>query len=179
MIRARRGDRVLSSRPDRFEALLREHARVVSAAIRRVCGRRYGSLVPDVEQEVFLALWKRLGGGKEIEHPVSYLYKMALTTALAVVRRHAPTAETPAAVETDAGATPREFLGLASVEQGRLLAESLGRLPPDQSRAVRAYLAGFNHEEVAALYGWTASAARHRIYRGLERVRSTIAGGNP
>lgn len=168
--------RGLSSRPDRFEALLREHARVVSAAIRRVCGRRYGSLVPDIEQEVSLALWKRLGGGKEIEHPVSYLYKMALTTALAVVRRHAPA---PGAIDLESdgrGEAPREFLGLASAEQGRLLAESLSRLPADQARAVRAYLAGFNHEEVAMLFGWSPSAARHHIYRGLERLRETIGG---
>ena len=165
----------VSSGRDRFDALLREHARVVSSAIRRVCGRRHGALVPDIEQEVSLALWKRLDRGKEIEHPVSYLYKMALTTALAVVRRHAPAAEIP----TGAGETgdpTGEFFGLAGPEQGRLLAESLERLPPDQSRAVRAYLAGFNHEEVARLFGWTPSAARHHIYRGLERLRGTIRG---
>jgi RNA polymerase sigma factor (sigma-70 family) len=155
--------------------LLREHARVVSSAIRRVCGSRYGTLVPDIEQEVSLALWKRLDSGKEIEHPVSYLYKMALTTALAVVRRHAPSAEVPPEAGDRVGPAAG-FLGLAGPEQGRLLAESLGRLPPDQSRAVRAYLAGFNHEEVARLFAWTPSAARHHIYRGLERLRQTIKG---
>jgi RNA polymerase sigma factor (sigma-70 family) len=165
----------VTSRREGFDALLREHARIVSSAIRRVCGSRYGTLVPDIEQEVSLALWKRLDSGKEIEHPISYLYKMALTTALAVVRRHAAATEVPA--ETRGRKQPAgEFLGLAGPEQGRLLAESLERLPPEQARAVRAYLAGFNHEEVATLFAWTPSAARHHIYRGLERLRRTIKG---
>ena len=61
-----------------FETLVRQHARLMAAAIRRVCGRRHGALIPDVEQEVHLALWKRLGSGKEITHPASYLYRVAL-----------------------------------------------------------------------------------------------------
>lgn len=164
----------MSSGRDRFDALLRENARIVSSAIRRVCGRRHGALVPDIEQEVSLALWKRLDSGKEIEHPVSYLYKMALTTALAVVRRHAPARDEP--VEDGDLPAPGGFLGLDRAEQGRLLSEALGGLPGEQSRAVRAYLAGFNHVEVARLFGWTPSAARHHIYRGLERLRGTIRG---
>src|SRR5258706_1537932 len=72
--------------------LVEKHAKVVSSAIRRVCGRSYGVLGPDIEQEVRIALWQRLQRGKEIEYPVSYLYKMALTTALEAVRKQIPTA---------------------------------------------------------------------------------------
>ncbi len=161
----------MANRNEEFESLLRNHARLVSSAIRRVCSRRYGALVPDIEQEVYVALWKRLESGKEITHPVSYLYKVALTTALSVIRKHLPAADAPAR-EAEDGPIPRPaFLGLAPAEQGRLLAEALGSLPAEESRAVRAYLAGFNHEELADLYGWSSSVARHRIYRGLEKVR--------
>jgi RNA polymerase sigma factor (sigma-70 family) len=150
-----------------FEALVRRHAKLVGAVVRRVCGRSHASLAPDAEQEVYLALWKRLGSGKEIEHPISYLYKMALTTALAVVRRHRrqePLDQLPASPAPVRGA-------LEPAERRRLLAEILGALPPEEARALKAYLAGFNHAEVARLYGWSESVARHRIYRTLERLR--------
>ena len=163
----------MSQRDRRFEQLLQDHSRLMSAAIRRVCGRRYGGLIADVEQEVYLALWKRLDGGNEITYPVSYLYKMALTTALAAVRKidretHL-TSDDPAPPATTAG---RGFGNLLPVERSRLLHQVLERLDAEHSRAVRAYLAGFNHKEIAELFGWTESVARHKIYRGIDRLKA-------
>ena len=165
----------METRQEEFDRLLRTHARLVSSAIRRVCSRRYGALAPDIEQEVYVALWKRLESGKEITHPISYLYKVALTTALSVIRKHLPAAEAPAGESENVPAHTGAFLGLVPAEQGRFLSEALASLPAEESRAVRAYLAGFNHEELAGLYGWSPSVARHRIYRGLEKVRRMMA----
>ncbi len=163
--------------PEEFSALIDTHARVIAGAIRRVCGRRHRMLIPDVEQEVRAALWKRLQGGKEIQHPVSYLYKVALTTALAVIRQQGGDAEwTFEDREESAPAPPAQFLGLLPAEQSRLLAEGLAALPSDESRAVRAHLAGFNHTDVAGLFGWTEPVARHRIYRGLDKLRLALKG---
>ncbi len=61
---------------------------------------------------------------------------------------------------------------LLPAERGRLLEEMLGKLNIEQARALRGYLSGLNHREVAALFGWSESVARHRIYRGLETLRS-------
>lgn len=160
-----------------FEKLVRQHARRMASAIRRVCGRRHRALVADVEQEVHLALWKRLQSGKTIEYPASYLYKVALTTALAVVRRIER--EVPMAEREDEavdGHNPGpQAPGLSMAERSAILSETLERLEPDEARALRGYLAGFNHAEVAELYGWSESVARHRIYRTLERLRAEAA----
>jgi RNA polymerase sigma factor (sigma-70 family) len=159
-----------------FEALVRRYARLMASAIRRVCGRRHRSLVPDVEQEVHLALWKRLGSGKEIAHPASYVYRVALLTALAVVRRQG--GETLSLEETGVPDPPAVVPGgLEPAERARLIQEVLERLEPDEARALRAYLAGFNHVEVARLYGWGEAVARHRIYRTLERLREAAQVG--
>src|SRR5262249_19527859 len=80
----------VEGREEEFLALIERYARVVASAIRRVCGRQYKTLVPDVEQDVHAALWAVVKSGKKIEHPSSYLYKVALTTALAAVRRSMP-----------------------------------------------------------------------------------------
>jgi RNA polymerase sigma factor (sigma-70 family) len=167
------------SRQEEFATLIQKYARVMASAVRRVCSRRYRFLIPDVEQEIYVALWKRLESGKKIEHPASYLYKAALTTALMMVRKHIPDT-LPIEMHEEGGSTPSEnpFGGLLPAERARLLGEVLERLPPDQARAVRAHLAGFSHTEVASLYGWTESVARHRIYRAIETLRETM-GGRP
>jgi RNA polymerase sigma factor (sigma-70 family) len=161
--------------PEEFTSLVERYARVMSAAIRRVCARQR-SLIPDVEQEVRLALWKRLQGGKPIEHPVSYLHKLALTTAWTVLRRHRSeenlVEEERREVEPDG--TGRELL---PAERAALVEQTLARLPAESSRALRAYLAGFNHREVAVLYGWSESVARHRIYRAMELLRAAEKRG--
>jgi RNA polymerase sigma factor (sigma-70 family) len=160
-----------------FSSLVDRHARVISSAIRRVCSRHHQSLIPDIEQDVRAALWKRLQSGKEIRHPVSYIYKVALTTALAAVRRYPAHAEAPSDERGEAPVSASApFLGLLPAEQSRLLAEALDALPLEEARAVRAHLAGFNHEDVAVLFGWTASTARHRIYRGLDKIRAYMKG---
>ncbi len=160
-----------------FERLVREHAALLAAVVRRVCGRRHGALVPDVEQEVRLALWKRLDGrsGNEIQHPSSYLYRVALATSLAVIRRYRPEREELTADPADGPTVGAELAnGLLPAERTRLVDELMQTLEPDAARAIRGYLTGLNHEELADLYGWTPSIARHLVYRTLERLRQRL-----
>jgi RNA polymerase sigma factor (sigma-70 family) len=139
--------------------------------VRRVCGRRHPDLIPDVEQEIRLALWKRLQGGDDIRHPASYLYKVALATSLAVIRRYRPDREELDAEPAERVAREAGLPALLPAERDRLVQQLLATLDADASRALRGYLAGLNHVELAALYGWTPSTARHLVYRSLERLR--------
>ena len=158
------------SRQEGFDRLLDRYSRVFGAAIRRVCRGRYEQLIPDVEQEIRLALWKRLQNEDEIRNPSSYLYKMALTTAALVVRRQKQETDLPDP-EAHPAHEPRAVPGLMPAEARRLIDEITQTLSLEQRQAVAAYAAGFNHQEVARLYGWTPSTARHRIYRGLDTLR--------
>ena len=162
---------------EEFERLVAEHARLIAGAVRRVCGRRHAALIADAEQEVRLALWKRLGHGKKIDHPVSYIYKMALTTALAVLRRCAPALEVRSEVDAGDGGNVEGSparRALFPAERRYLLLQVLEGLPESQGQALKAWLAGFNHREVARMYGWSESVARHNIYRGLEAAAARV-----
>src|SRR5437660_1686632 len=108
----------------------------MSSAIRRVCGRRFHNLVPDVAQEGYAALWNVLKSGKKIAHPTSYLYKVALTTALTMVRKNTPEM-TMVTIESGESEIPRTkgFGDLLPAEQERLLAQVLEQLPPEERRA--------------------------------------------
>ena len=65
------------------------------------------------------------------------------------------------------------------------LAEKISRVISDLAEprdvAVRMYLAGYNHREIAALLGWTEAKARNLLYRGLAdlRVKLTAVGVGP
>ena len=169
----------MSASRSEYERLIDRYARLMNAAVRRVCGRRHRDLVPDVEQEVRLALWKRLRGGNRIDHPASYLYKAALTTAAAVLRRHDRGGDPVEDVRLDELAVAEHggARRLAPVECARLIEQMLDQVPDEQALALRAWLAGFNHREVARMLGWSESVARHRIYRGLETLRQRATDG--
>ena len=156
-------------RSHRFDELMADHARLMASAIRRVCGRSHRWLIPDIEQEVRLALWQRLSSDRAIEHPVSYLYKMAWTTALGVLRRQRPeevAVEDPLVFEGQPASGPEHD----HRDRRLVLDQLLGRLEPEQARALGAYRAGLSHGEVASLFGWSESVARHRIYRGIAKL---------
>jgi RNA polymerase sigma factor (sigma-70 family) len=158
-----------------YEQLVAQYARLLAAVARRVCGRRYRALLPDVEQEIRLALWKRLRSGNDIRHPSSYLYKVALVTSLAVIRRYQPSGEDLSGEPIEPPPEPG-LARLLPAERARLVEEVIEKLEPDAARAMRGYLTGLNHEELAALYGWTPSVARHLVYRSLDRLRASLGG---
>ena len=152
-------------------AFLDAHARLISRAVRRVCGRRHATLVPDVEQEVRLALVKALGGGKEIRFPTTYVYKVSLRIGLTMIRRFA--AEVPVEILPEPAPEASGAPGgdLSPAERAVLLRQCMATLGEEPRRALTAYLNGLNHQEVAALYGWSEPKARHHIYRGIEALR--------
>jgi RNA polymerase sigma factor (sigma-70 family) len=159
---------------EEFEQLMRQYARVVSNAVRRACGNTYRRLIPDAEQEVYLTLWRVVEDGKKMEKPASYLYKVALRAALGLIRKHAPESlveEEWLEAEADRRAASRPSDSADLAERARRLDELLHELPGEQSQALRAYLAGYNHTEVAELFGLTESVARHRIYRGIQALK--------
>jgi RNA polymerase sigma factor (sigma-70 family) len=165
----------MGSPDEEFLAFTQEYRGIIVSAIQRVCGAASPSLLRDIEQDVYLALWQRWNDGKRIDFPVSYLYKVALRAALAVIRTAtspAMEAHTTEPCSHQAGDTPPGSLSAA--ERACLLTELLNQLPSEQARAVRAYLAGLSHTETATLYGWSAAVARHRIYRGMHALKTLV-----
>jgi RNA polymerase sigma factor (sigma-70 family) len=156
-----------------FDALVARYARLMAAVARRVCGRHHQSLLPDIEQEIRLALWRRLQGAEDIRHPGTYVYKVALATSLAVVRRYRPAREDLRPDPEDHSASPAAGR-LLPPERARLVEQVLQGLKRDEARAVRGYMSGLSHRELARLYGWSDSSSRHLVYRTLEHLRRSL-----
>ena len=170
---SRSQDRLASN--DELEDLVGKYSKLIASAIRRVCARRYQYVAEDVQQEVYVAIWQQLRAGKKIDYPASYIYKVALTTALRMVRRQVR--ERDVAIEAEV--LKEQATSLADnveveLDKKRRLEAAISQLPEQTSRALRAYLLGFNHEEVADLLGISPSTARHTIYRGIASLKSIM-----
>jgi DNA-directed RNA polymerase specialized sigma24 family protein len=75
-----------------FLAFMQPYARIIKHTIWRVCGERYPALHADIEQEVYLTLWAQWTDQRCIDSPISYMYKVALRAALAMLRSYSAVA---------------------------------------------------------------------------------------
>ncbi|MEO1369833.1 MAG: RNA polymerase sigma factor, partial [Acidobacteriota bacterium] len=177
-----------ASTAGRLEALLDAYGPWLKRAIRRLCPRDMGISPDDVEQEVRVRLWKSLDGGRNIEHPPSYLHKIVSTVTIDAMRsvrsrrRHLVSPESgddPG--ESDGVLERREAPGPSPERetQRRQMLDAaqrvLGELPAPRRRAVGLYLQGFKIQEIADVTGWTEPKARNLLYRGLATVRERLA----
>lgn len=165
-------DARLAEMLDRYGALLRR-------AIVHLCPRHLGLDFDDLEQEARIRLWRALRGETEIDHPASYLFRLAASVTVDAMRR--ATARRQHLL--DSLTTPAVADGLPAADAGnvadrrlelRRIQAVLDTLPADRRRAVGMYLQGFTPDEIAELTGWTKDRARNLVYRALAELRGRL-----
>jgi RNA polymerase sigma factor (sigma-70 family) len=161
-----------------FEALMRQYGRLVASVVRRVTHRAGDLVQGDAEQRVFLALWRQIEAEQTIDHPSSYLYRVAIRETVRMMREESERKQEP--LEDGAVDLPSESRGenpyqsVAGREQREHIEASLAELTADRERAVRAHLAGFEVQEIMAMYGWPYQKARNLIARGMTDLREAL-----
>lgn len=168
----------MSSSPDEaeLEALVRQYSRLVRSVASRVGGQQGRQLADDVEQHVFLNLWKQLRREQFIENPSSYIYKCAVRETVRLMAAARAAATSP--LEPDVPEPPSPALTpadqLAARERAQVMADALKTLSLDRRRAAQAYLAGFSVAETMAMYGWSYERARNLSARGMADLRAAL-----
>ncbi|MEO8678623.1 MAG: sigma-70 family RNA polymerase sigma factor, partial [Vicinamibacterales bacterium] len=158
-----------------LEALVRQFSRLVRSVAGRVGGPQGRQIADDVEQHVFLNLWKQLRREQNIENPGSYIYRCAVRETvrlLSVERKADHEGDDAAEFVRDPAIGPDDQV--ASRERSRLVAEALRTLPPDRRRAAQAYLAGFSVPETMTMFGWSYERARNLSARGMADLRAAL-----
>src|SRR5262245_9207424 len=87
---------------ERLQELLQRYGAFLRRTIARACPRTMGLSSDDIEQEAKLSLWNVLKSEREIAHPASYIYKVAVSATLRAIRRARARREEP--LEDDSGA---------------------------------------------------------------------------
>ncbi len=158
-----------------LETLTVRYRKLVRSVIARVGGPVLRSTHDDVEQQVWLAIWRRLQGEQEIDHPSSYIYTVARREAVRAVReelaRYKRLDETPERMGSPADDPHRQAVAR---ETGERIEAALSRLATDRRRAAQASMNGFDVYEIMDLFGWSYDRARNLIARGRAELRAIL-----
>ena len=146
-----------------FIELIERH----TAAIERVC-RSFCSVKEDREdlrQEILLRLWMGWKGYRPDHKPITWLYRVALNTAISWRRQRARQVQT----------TPLDTFDLPEEstlrEQATYLKTLIAMLPAADRRLINLYLDGFSSDEIARLLGISQTNVTTRIGRIKEKLR--------
>jgi RNA polymerase sigma factor (sigma-70 family) len=163
---------------ERFEELVRSSARLVRAAIARAAGRSAPRLVEDVEQQVYLSLWRRFTGpdGPPADIAPAYLYRAAVRETVRTLARWPPNDDEIDEEQAPASGAPLSDPERCAVsrELGARITIALARLTPDRRRAAAAHLQGFDVGEIERLFGWSYQRARNLVARGMAELRQEL-----
>jgi len=167
-----------ASAESRLTILVQRYRKLVRAVVARAGGRILRDRTDDLEQDVWVAIWRRLQGEQEIEHPTSYVYTVARREAMRAVeeelKRVQLTDELPAPEARPFEAPDRV---LEARDSGARVHAALAKLSPDRRRAMQAVLNGLDVAEIQDLFGWSYQRARNLIARGRADLRKQLEAG--
>jgi RNA polymerase sigma factor (sigma-70 family) len=164
-------------RDPRIEAIVAQYGRLIRHIVHRVGGPSVALVRDDIEQEVIVALWRRLESEQPVEHHASYIYKAAVRETLRTVRRQIASRTQPLDDEAAGARAPVSadpHVALQNRRDGERIRRALSRLAADRRRAVQAHLAGYDVQEVMEMFGWTYQKARNLIARGIADLRQAL-----
>jgi len=171
---------------DRFNAILEKYDRFLSSTIVRMCPKGLGLQFNDIQQEARLQLWRAIESEREISHPGSYIYRIAISVTIKAIHRAKARREEQLSLaelddepcgELNSLATDPNKSPEALAEGRELMTKielALSRLPENRRLAVGLYLKGMTTEEISELLGWTEAKARNLAYRGLKDLRGQL-----
>jgi RNA polymerase sigma-70 factor, ECF subfamily len=172
--RARRGDR------DAFRLLVDRHARPVFRLAFRMTGNENDA--EDMVQETFLKAWKQIAKFDNRAAFGTWLHKICVNCSLDHIRARkrkqeslhcAQAGEDPLA-QVVTGAPSPERLALSSEISG-ILTSALDELS-DMERAafVLRHYEGQSIEEISAALGVQPGAAKHSVFRAVQKLRQAL-----
>ena len=188
---ARRGDAELVERIKRgdeaaFGALLERHQEKVYRLAWKFT--RHAQDAEEVTQDVFLKVYRKIGSFDGRAAFGTWLYRVAINTALMKLRarrgaRELPVEEAGPAFRPDGqharpvadwSALPEDQL--LSVERRRVLTEAIEALPPDYKAAVVLRdIEGLSIHEAADVLGVSVAAVKSRLHRARLALRERLA----
>jgi RNA polymerase sigma-70 factor, ECF subfamily len=144
-------------RPD-LETLLQTHGAALHRLARAYAGRTGEQ--EDLYQEMLLQLWRSLPGFKGTAAPGTWLYRVALNTAL-TWRRRTSRALATAPVDPE----PHAPQASGGRSQSVILDEFLESLAPADRSVLLLYMEGLPNGEIADVTGFTPGAVGVRLHR--------------
>jgi len=172
--RARSGD------AEAFRVLVERHSRGLFRLAFRMTGNE--SDAEDVVQETLLRAYRQLSKFDERASFGTWLYRIATNYALDVMRSHARRREQPPPLDTAAdpllsapSADPTPDRLALSAEVRDRVTEAMDELSAAERTAfVLRHFEGMGIEDVSRILGCQPSAAKHSIFRAVQKLRRAL-----
>jgi RNA polymerase sigma-70 factor (ECF subfamily) len=147
----------------------------------RGIARRFDLSPSDLDelfQEVRIRLWKALEGPERLDTlSGSYVYRTATSAAVDLIRRKRREGDQ---IPLDANLPDNNPSNPVTQQEAREAGEAVSRalegLNARRRPVVRMYLAGYSHNEIAEILGWSKGSTRNLLYRGLADLRGDLSG---
>ena len=167
--RTRQGD------PAAFEALIRQHQRMIYSLTYRMTGSPADA--EDLTQETFLRAWRQIGSYRGAARFSTWLYRIAINACLNWREREILRVEVQAGwAETNVAPELGGQTALARNEAGRGVHDALLKLPAKQRAAVMlVFYDGLNHAEAAEVLGCSETTVSWRLFIARKKLRRWLA----
>lgn len=149
-----------------FLQLINEHQGI----IHKIC-RLYRDTREDREdlfQEIVYQLWKSVSSFSGKAKFSTWMYRVALSTAIAGYRKKTPAVIYLATLPDAAAAVPEPD------EQQKLLWQALAKLPADDKAIIALYLENLSYQEVADVLGITENNVGVKLSRAKNRLQQLL-----
>jgi RNA polymerase sigma-70 factor (ECF subfamily) len=163
-----------------FERIYRLHSRKVYALCLRMVGDP--SEAEDLTQEVFLQLFRKINTFRGESAFSTWLHRMAVNIVLMRFRKKNIADQSLEAItnpEEGASAPPKEFgepdLRLNGAVDRITLETAISELPPGyKAMFILHDVQGFNHDEIAGIFGCTPGNSKSQVHKARVRLRELL-----
>lgn len=146
-----------------FLKLVEQHSGAIEKICRSFC--RTAEDCEDLRQDIVLRLWRGWQSYEQQGKTVTWVWRVAMNTAISYRRRQQRQVET----------TPLEHADWAeesaSQEERELLEALIQRLPHKDQQLLRLYLDGWSHKEIGSLLDISESNVQTRISRIKQKLK--------
>lgn len=163
-----------------FERIYRLHSRKVYTLCLRMVGDR--TEAEDLTQEVFLQLFRKINTFRGESAFSTWLHRMSVNIVLMRFRKK-PIAQASLDTVTNSEEEPntpsKEFGGpdlrLNGVVDRVTLETAINELPPGyKAMFILHDVQGYNHDEIAEIYGCTAGNSKSQVHKARTRLRELL-----
>ena len=153
--------------------LYQRHNRMVYS----VCLRMTGNVMEaeDLTQDVFVQLLKKAGSFRGDSKFSTWLYRLTINQVLMHIRRSIRRREFPSMLEELATTRIVKHSFTDRIVNRVALSAALAKLPPgSRSVFVKFDVEGYNHEEIAGIFGFSTGNSKSQLHKARRKLRKLL-----
>jgi RNA polymerase sigma-70 factor (ECF subfamily) len=157
--------------------LYQRHNRMVYS----VCLRMTGNVMEaeDLTQDVFVQLLKKAGSFRGDSKFSTWLYRLTINQVLMHIRSSVRRREFPNMLEELAATRIVKHSFTDRVVNRVTLRAALAKLPPgSRSVFVKFDVEGYNHEEIAGIFGFSTGNSKSQLHKARRKLRKLLSDRN-